>query len=143
VFIALLIGVAGLVALAGGTIALGVARRRFRRERLADATHTGALGRIAERYIPATRTPGSHGPRYTIDFTTADRTPVRFVTDSVGFGPKPVGAAVDVRYDPANPQDAFVAGGERTTAWILSVVGVVFTLVGLLVVLSALDLALR
>jgi len=69
--------------------------------------------------------------------------PVRFVTDSVGFAPKPVGASVDVRYDPANPQDAFVRGGERTTAWILSVAGVVFVLVGLLAALAGLDLAMR
>jgi hypothetical protein len=142
VIIALLICLAGLFAFTGGSIALVVARRRFRRERLAEGTHAGATGRIAERYIPATRTPGSHGPRYTIDFT-AGGVPVRFVTDSVGFAPKPVGASVDVRYDPANPQDAFVRGGERTTAWILSVAGVVFVLVGLLAALAGLDLAMR
>jgi len=94
-----------------------------------------------ERYLPKGSSTYTTGPRYTIDFSTPEGRPVRFITDSVGWKPKNVGSDVDVLYDPRNPEQAIVRGGERIAAILFAVAGVIFTLLGLLFALSAIDLA--
>ena len=139
--VALLIGVVGLVTLAGGLAACVAAVRRGRREKHAALTHTSATGRVVERYVPPHGSTYSKGPRYTIEFSGPEGKPVRFITDSVGWQPKNVGNDVDVLYDPRNPEQAIVRGGERIAAILFAVAGVIFTLLGLLFTLSAIDLA--
>ena len=136
--IPILIGVVGLVVLAGGLAASFGAVRRWRREKHGALVHTLASGRVVDRHIPA----GSSNhpdPRYTVDFVTAAGRAVRFNTDSVGFAPRNVGDAVPVLYNPADPDDAFVRGGERVAAYLLGIAGIIFAIVGLLMALSALD----
>ena len=137
--IPILLGVVGLAVLAGGLAASFGAVRRWRRERHGARRHTLAAGRVADRYIPAGSSDHPDPPRYTVDFTTAAGQVVRFNTDSVGFAPRNVGDAVPVLYNPADPDDAFVRGGERVAAYLLGVAGIIFTIVGLLMALAALD----
>ena len=139
----ILLAVAGLVGLGGGLTAIVAAVLRWRRGRRAALAHTAATGRIADRYLPSGSARHSDGPQYTIDFTTADGRVVRFTTDSVGLSPRKVGDDVDVLYDPAAPADAVVRGGERTAAYLLGIGGIVFTIVGLLMALAALDQMLQ
>ena len=137
----LLLGVTGLIVLTGGITSLVEAVRRFRRERRGAVGYSAATGRVIERYLPQASSQQVSSPSYTIDFTAADGNVVRFITDSVGWGPRPVGASVQVLYNPATPDDAFVRGAMRVAAYLFAVAGVIFTLVGLLMALSALDLA--
>ena len=76
-----------------------------------------------DEYIPAGSSNHPDPPRYTIDFVTAAGRVVRFNTDSVGFAPRNVGDAVPVLYNPADPDDAFVRGGERVAAYLLGMPG--------------------
>ena len=135
----ILLGLFGLAMLAGGLAASFGAVRRWRRETRGALVHTLATGRIVSRYIPPGSSTYSEGPRYTIDFTTPDGRVARFDTDSVGFAPRSVGDSVPVLYNPADPADAFVRGGERVAAYLLGVAGVIFTIAGLLMSLAALD----
>lgn len=139
--VALLLSVVGLVTLAGGLAACVGAVRRRRREKHAALTYTGATGRVVKRYVPPGSSTYSTGPRYTIEFSTPEGNRVRFITDSVGWQPGYVGDTVDVLYDPRNPEQAIVRGGERIAAMLFAIAGVIFTLVGLLFTLSAIDLA--
>jgi hypothetical protein len=100
----------------------------------------------------ARRTPPPGWPRSDrrlakrFEFTSAGGRLVQFTTDSVGrvlAAPVDVGDQVDILYNPANPQDAIVRGGERTAAYLFGTSGFVFTVIGLLMALSALDLYLR
>jgi hypothetical protein len=135
----ILLGFFGLAVLAGGLAASFGAVRRWRRETRGAAAHTLATGRVVYRYIPPGSSTYNDGPRYSIDFTTPDGRVTRFDTDSVGFAPRNVGDSVPVLYNPADPEDAFVRGGERVAAYLLGIAGVVFTIVGLLMSLAALD----
>jgi Protein of unknown function (DUF3592) len=135
----ILLGFFGLAMLAGGLAASFGAVRRWRRETRGALAHTLATGRIVSRYIPPGGSTYSEGPRYTIDFTTPDGRVTRFDTDSVGLAPRNVGDTVPVLYNPADPEDAFVRGGERVAAYLLGIAGVIFTIVGLLMSLAALD----
>jgi hypothetical protein len=137
--IPILIGVVGLVVLAGGLATSFGAVRRWRREKHGALVHTLASGRLVDRYIPAGSSNHPDPPRYTVDFVTAAGRIVRFNTDSVGFAPRNVGDAVPVLYNPADPDDAFVRGGERVAAYLLGIAGIIFTIVGLLMALAALD----
>jgi len=67
---------------------------------------------------------------------------VRFITDSVGWKPKQVGDTVDVLYNPADPEDACVRGGEPVAAWLFTTAGVIFTIIGLFMALSAIGLVM-
>ena len=135
----ILLGLVGLAMLAGGLAASFGAVRRWRREARGVLAHAPAMGRIVSRDIPAGSSTYSEGPRYTINFTTPDGRVARFDTDSVGFAPRNVGDSVPVLYNPADPEDAFVRGGERVAAYLLGIAGVIFTIVGLLMSLAALD----
>jgi len=135
----ILLGLVGLAMLAGGLAASFGAVRRWRRETRGVHAHAPATGRIVSRDIPPGSSTYSEGPRYTINFTTPDGRVMRFDTDSVGFTPRSVGDSVPVLYNPANPEDAFVRGGERVAAYLLGIAGVIFTIVGLLMSLAALD----
>jgi hypothetical protein len=139
----ILLGVVGLLVFAGGMTGIVVAVQRWRRERRAAVSHRSAIGRIVDRYLPRGSEPHPEGPRYTIDFTAGDGRVVRFIADSVGVTPKKVGDDVEVLYNPARPEDAFVRGGNRATAYILGIGGFVFTIVGLLMALAGLEQALR
>lgn len=125
--------------LAGGLAASFGAVRRWRRETHGVLAHAPATGRIVSRYIPQGSSTYSEGPRYTIDFTTPDGRITRFDTDAVGFAQRTVGDSVPVLYNPADPEDAFVRGGERVAAYLMGIAGVIFTIVGLLMSLAALD----
>jgi hypothetical protein len=125
--------------LAGGLAASFGAVRRWRREARGVLAHAPAMGRIVSRYIPPASSTYGEGPRYAIDFTTPDGRVTRFDTDSVGFVPRNIGDTVPVLYNPADPEDAFVRGGERVAAYLLGIAGVIFTIVGLLMSLAALD----
>lgn len=138
-----LLGIVGVLALAGGIVSIVGAVLRWRREKRGAEAHASATGRIAARFLPKGGEIRPSPPRYTIDFTTADGRAVRFETDSVGWTPKEVKGEVTVLYDPTDPERAFVRGGERVAAILIAVAGVVFTLVGLLMALSALDVATR
>ena len=72
-----------------------------------------------------------------------DRKAVRFTTDSVGWKPKQIGDTVDVLYDPATPEDAVVRGGEPVAAWLFTIAGVIFTIIGLFMALSAIGLVME
>ena len=133
----ILLAVAGLGSLTGGIAALVGAVRRRRRGQRAAQTFTPATGRVVDRYLPTGSAPGNPSPSYTIDFTAADRQAVRFVTDSVGWKPKQIGDTVDVLYNPAAPEDACVRGGEPVAAWLFTIAGVIFTIIGLFMALSA------
>lgn len=137
--IPILIGVVGLVVLAGGLAASFGAVRRWRRERHGALVHTLATGRVIDRYLPAGSSNDPDPPRYTVDFITAAGRTVRFNTDSVGFAPRNVGDSVPVLYNPADPEDAFVRGGERVAAYLLGIAGIIFTIVGLFMAMAALD----
>jgi hypothetical protein len=135
----ILLGLVGLAMLAGGLAASFGAVRRWRREARGVLAHAPATGRIVSRDIPPGSSTYTEGPRYTIDFTTPDGRIARFDTDSVGFAPRDVGDSVPVLYNPADPEDAFVRGGERVAAYLLGIAGVIFTIVGLLMSLAALE----
>jgi len=135
----ILLGLVGLAMLAGGLAASFGAVRRWRRETRGVLAHVPATGRIVSRDIPPGSSTYSEGPRYTINFTTPDGRLTRFDTDSVGFAPRSVGDSVPVLYNPADPEDAFVRGGERVAAYLLGIAGVIFAIVGLLISLAALD----
>lgn len=137
--IPILIGVVGLVVLAGGLAASFGAVRRWRREKHGALVHTLASGRVVDRDISAGSSNHPDPPRYTVDFVTAAGRVVRFNTDSIGFAPPNVGDSVPVLYNPSDPNDAFVRGGERVAAYLLGIAGIIFTIVGLLMALAALD----
>ena len=46
-------------------------------------------------------------------------------------------------YDSDKPEDAVIRGGERVAAFIFAIGGLIFTIIGLLLVLGALDVASR
>ena len=142
-FVPILVAVAGLGSLTGGIACIIGAVRRRRRGQRAAQTFTPATGRVIDRYLPPTSATGNSPPRYTIDFTAADRQVVRFVTDSVGWKPRQIGDTVDVLYDPATPEDAVVCGGEPAAAWLFTIAGVIFTIVGLFMALSAIGLVME
>ena len=139
----ILLGAVGLLAFAGGMTGIVVGVQRWRRERRAAVSHKSAIGQIVNRYLPSGSAPHPDGPQYTIDFTAGDGRGVRFIAGSVGFAPKKVGDDVEVLYNPARPEDVFVRGGDRATAYILGIGGFVFTIVGLLIALAGLEQALR
>ena len=139
----ILLAVAGLGSLAGGIAALVGAVRRRRRGQRATQAFTPATGRVIDRYLPPGSATGTNPPSYTIDFTAADRKAVRFTTDSVGWKPKQIGDTVDVLYDPATPEDAVVRGGEGVAAWLFTIAGVIFTIIGLFMALSAIGVVME
>ena len=132
-----LLGIVGLLTLAGGTVAITGAVPRWRRERSTTPGRMAATGRIVGCYLPPGSVVHAEGPRYTIEFTTSDGRVMRFVTDSIGLVPRPVGSTVDVLYEATNPDAAYVRG-ERSAAYVLGVAGVIFTAVGALVRRAAL-----
>jgi uncharacterized membrane protein YphA (DoxX/SURF4 family) len=138
----ILLAVAGLGSLTGGIACIIGAVRRRRRGQRAAQTFTPAIGRVIDRYLPPGSATGTNPPRYTIDFTAADRRVVRFITDSVGWKPKEIGDTVDVLYNPADPEDACVRGGEPVAAWLFTTAGVIFTIIGLFMTLSAVGLVM-
>jgi len=109
---------------------------------ITNARILDGTGRVIDRYLPPGSATGTNPPRYTIDFTAADRRVVRFITDSVGWKPKQVGDTVDVLYNPADPEDACVRGGEPVAAWLFTTAGVIFTIIGLFMTLSAVGLVM-
>jgi hypothetical protein len=56
---------------------------------------------------------------------------------------KNVGDNVDVLYDRDKPDEAVIRGGERKAAFIFGISGFIFTIIGLLLLLGALDVASR
>jgi hypothetical protein len=131
---------AGLMGVIGGVAGLVAAWRRWRREQRATDTHRVTTGRVVERYLPRGSQSIPAAPSYTIEFTTPAGQAVRFSTDSVAATPQDVGSLVDVRYDPSHPEDAFVRGGERLAAIIFGMAGAVFGCIGVLMLLTALEL---
>src|SRR5262245_43125139 len=129
----ILLPLVGLVVLAGGIAALVGAVIRWRREKRAARTYVSVQGRIIKRYIPPGSSTRNDGVSYTIDFATGDGKTARFETDSVGVTPRNVGDVVEVLHDPADPEKAIVRGGERLAAYLLTIAGVIFTLIGLLI----------
>ena len=139
----ILLGVTGLLVVAGGITGFVTAVIRWRRGQRAAVSYAPATGRVTSRYLPPGSAPSTGGPSYTIEFKTSDGRTVSFSTDSVGMMPKNVGDNVDVLYDRDQPDEAVIRGGERKAAFIFGISGFIFTIIGLLLLLGALDVASR